>query len=413
MIAELPGQLDRGRVIGDGEGGGRAIGPDLAHRGEQRLDHHGQLRPGADALVKRAEGVEVAGGDRQLLVADGKIGVDPPEFGVGLRHGADVLLGGRGVADAELLGLGAGGLHHAGGDGVEFAAVEPESGGQRGRMFEEDEVAAEADALFAGERVGELHDRDQVAVGGAGGQRGACDVMQPDDVAQLRRKAPLVGDFSPGAGVVDAEDGALDIGDVAALFLSAARGAGIAFGEDGRERDFAQIVQQSGQVGLFRVRLADAAGLCDLAGCVGDGEGVQPEAGQVEAAIGVDLGAAKAFEDARRQDRAAHAGKAEQRHGLFEGADGAAQTGAGGAGEREHFGGERLIGPEQRDQLAGAAFVVGRRLQQPKGDRGQRREAVELGQHRVGVGGGAVSHRRARITHAAPIRPAASPTRRS
>jgi hypothetical protein len=79
--------------------------------------------------------------------------------------------------------------------------------------------------------------------------------VQPDAVADVRRQLPALGESLAGDHVIQADDRALDVGDVAAEHLGGFDRAAKALGQHRFEDDLPQVVQQPADERLERLDL--------------------------------------------------------------------------------------------------------------------------------------------------------------
>ena len=139
--------------------------------------------------------------------------------------------------------------------------------------------------------------------------------MKPGAVAHDRRKLPALGQPLPNDHVVQADDLALDVGDVAAEQVNGLDHAGEALRQDRVERDLPQVVQQAAEERVGRVdrRLAGRGrrkALGQQFGAAGDRHTMLPELA-ADTAGGVRPRGREGLEDPRGEDRVAHGLEAE------------------------------------------------------------------------------------------------------
>ncbi len=217
-----------GGGVGDGPEhvGGRGVGPQLG--------------------LERLAGVEVLGPGRQPAVLGRQLAADVAQLAVGPGQGRAVqLVAGRLVQPQG----GRPRLHVAdqgGDDGVGVGGGQPDGRQQRAAVAQ-DVVAAVPQVLLADEQVGQRDQVHQPAVPHGLGQGGGGLAVQPGDVGDRLRQPPPLAQPLAGRQVVDADDGPLDVGDVAAEQVDALDDPGEALGQRRVQGGLAQVVQQAAQ----------------------------------------------------------------------------------------------------------------------------------------------------------------------
>src|SRR5262249_37347779 len=125
-------------------------------------------------------------------------------------------------------------------------------------LIGEEVIARETDVLAADEQVGQTDQQDHVDVDQAGGleSAGAGDAgaaaavggqrrcaVEPDRLGDDLREVPGFGEAFAGKRVVEADDAAFDIGDIAAGEVGHLDDAGETFGHGGVEGDLTNVVE--------------------------------------------------------------------------------------------------------------------------------------------------------------------------
>jgi hypothetical protein len=243
-------------------------------------------------------------------------------------------------------------------------------------------VSAVAQVLLADQQVSEGHQVDHSwifdGIGKGLGKLAVKPYAFADDLGQL----PPLGEAFADDHVIHADDGALDIGDVASEEVGGFDNPGETLGEDGVQRDLAEIVKQSADESFGRSETGVAAmggfdRFAQKLGAAGYGERMLPKlrAGKLRLSL---AGTGKSFEDRDGQDGAAKGFETKENDGPLQGYGFGVNAGIGAMNELKDSSGEGGVAADEGDNLGDRSLFIGGDLQNPNGDRGQCGKLLEL-----------------------------------
>ena len=261
---------------------------------------------GYDPLIKTGEHFKAVGTCGELAILHGELLVDAAELGVGVGDAGQIELARLDIVQADGAGADLERFGEVGCDIFDVLGGEAQEACVLFDVVGEQVIAGEADVLAAHEHVGQAHEQDHAEVddasahavqgvtgqcgggfrgvtadAGNGGQGRRGRPVEPDGLGDELWEVPGFGEAFAGEGMIEADDAAFEIGDVAAGESGHFDGAGEALGHDGVESDFADVMEEAADEGIGGLNASAGTGGAHLGGehfgGGGDGQGVFPE----------------------------------------------------------------------------------------------------------------------------------------